>query len=285
MAEVIRYIEYEDVCHLVERLFLEANINLPEDVLASIEEAHLNETHPVAHHVLGKLVENAQIARETHLPICQDTGVACVWVEMGQAVHIKGGNLEKAIQEGVRSAYLKGSFRCSVVRDPLFDRQNTNDNTPAFVHVRIVEGDRLHIVCMPKGFGSENMSALKMFSPSSTKEDIVAFVKDAVVSAAGKPCPPLVLGIGIGGTFDTVAGLAKEALLVPINTPHGNPSYAMLEDEIKCEINKTGIGAQGFGGDTTVLSVKIKTAPTHIAGLPVAVCFGCHACRKAEGTI
>ena len=222
------------------------------------------------------------IASEADLPICQDTGVATVFAEIGRCVHITGGTLQEAVDAGVREAYLDGKLRCSVVADPLYERKNTADNTPVFLHIRQTEGDRLRLVCMPKGFGSENMSRMAMLSPSAGEDDIVSFVCDTVRRAGGRPCPPLVLGIGIGGTFDTVTEMAKHSLTIPIDHRNDDSRYAALADRILHAVNDTGVGAQGFGGSITALGVSIETAPTHIAGLPVAVCCCCHAHRRAE---
>ena len=211
--------------------------------------------------------------------------MAVVFCELGSDVHIVGDTLTNAINEGVRAAYTEGYFRCSVVDDPLFNRKNTTDNTPAVIHTEFVPGETLKITVEPKGFGSENMSRIKMFNPSINKDDIIKFAVDIVKEAGGNPCPPVVLGIGIGGTFDYSAVLAKKALARSISVRNANPQYAALEEEILSELNKTGVGAQGFGGDTTALAVNIEYFPTHIAGLPVAINVNCHIARHAEETI
>lgn len=282
MAEIIRCLHISEIAQAVTRAFIQANKVLPPDIRHALEISASEETSPLCRDVLLRLRENLSAAEEMDLPICQDTGTATVFAEIGRCVHITGGTLQEAVDEGVRMAYLKGKLRCSVVRDPLYDRSNTDDNTPAFLHVRQVEGDRLRLVCMPKGFGSENMSCMTMLSPSAGEEDIIGYVCDAVRRAGGRPCPPLVLGIGIGGTFDTVAEMAKHSLTAPIDRPNDDPLYAALAERILCAVNETGVGAQGFGGNVTALGVSIETAPTHIAGLPVAVCFCCHAARRAE---
>jgi len=282
MAEIIRCLHISEIAEAVAKAFVRANKTLPPDISRALDDSVQAETSPLCRDVLMRLRENLTAAAEKDLPICQDTGVATVFAEIGRCVHISGGTLQNAVDAGVRQAYLDGKLRCSVVRDPLYERSNTADNTPAFLHIRQVEGDRLRLVCMPKGFGSENMSRLIMLSPSATEDDIVAFVYDAVRSAGGRPCPPLVLGIGIGGTFDTVSEMAKHSLATPIDQPCGDPRYAALSMRILKAVNETGVGAQGFGGGVTALGVNIESAPTHIAGLPVAVCFCCHADRRAE---
>jgi fumarate hydratase subunit alpha len=219
------------------------------------------------------------------VPICQDTGLAVVFVELGQKVHIVGGDFEEAINAGVRAAYLDGYMRCSVVGDPLFSRKNTGDNTPAVIHVNIVPGDRLRITAAPKGFGSENKSAIRMFTPAASPRDVSDFVVDTVLRAGGDPCPPVVVGVGIGGTFESAALDAKRALTLPTTYRNPDERYAELEDELLDRINATGIGPQGFGGRTTALAVNIIARPTHIAGLPVAVNVGCHVTRHAEGEL
>lgn len=282
MAEIIRCLHISEIARAVTQAFLRANKVLPPDVCHALETSVSEETSPLCRDVLGRLRENLTAAAEMDLPVCQDTGVATVFAEIGRCVHITGGTLQEAADEGVRAAYLNGKLRCSVVSDPLYGRSNTGDNTPAFLHIRQVEGDRLRLICMPKGFGSENMSCTTMLSPSAGEEDIIGFVCDAVRRAGGRPCPPLVLGIGIGGTFDTVTEMAKHSLTAPIDCPNADPHYAMLAERIRRAVNETGVGAQGFGGSVTALGVNIETAPTHIAGLPVAVCFCCHAARRAE---
>ena len=283
MAEdKIRMIDmYVIECAVAEAL-KEANLALPDDVVDALKKAEAKESSPLAKRAFEYMLKNLEVARTSQLPVCQDTGVVSVIAKVGRLVHIENGSLIEAITNGVKTAYLKNYFRCSVVKDPLYFRQNTKDNTPAVIHIDYVEGDKVELYCMPKGFGSENMSCLKMFSPSASPEDIVQYVVDAVRNAGANPCPPVVLGVGIGGTFDSVAMLAKEALFRPVGSVHSIPQYAELEDKILMAVNQTGIGAQGFGGDTTALGVHINVAPTHVAGLPVAVCFSCYATRRVK---
>lgn len=282
MAEELKTVHVDRIEDTVARMFGEANRILPRDVCDALDRAEREETEPLAKRAIGYLNQNLSIASKTGLPICQDTGAAVVFCEVGSNIRIEGGTLTEAINRGVRRAYLDGGLRCSIVEDPLYGRTNTGDNTPAFVHISYVQGDSLRMIAAPKGFGSENMSALTMMSPSSTEEDIIRFVTDAVEKAGSNPCPPLVLGIGIGGTFDTVGAMAKHALLRPIGETHPHSAYAALEKKILTSVNALRIGAQGFGGKHTALAVHIETAPTHIAGLPVALCICCHACRRVE---
>ena len=247
----------------------------------AIEKAEKNEKWPIANNILNKIIENSHIAAREKIPICQDTGMACVFIEIGQDVHIIGGNLKDAINEGIRQGYNEGFLRKSVVKDPL-DRINTMDNTPAIIYYDIVEGDKLKIKVAPKGFGSENMSQLKMLKPADGLEGIKDFVLKVVKEAGPNPCPPIVVGVGIGGTFDKAANLAKKALVRPLNEKNNNEFYANLEKELLKDVNELGIGPQGFGGKTTALAVNIETYPTHIAGLPVAVNINCHVTRHAE---
>lgn len=282
MDNSIRIIHADEVEKAVESLFFEAARFIPSDVAEAISEACKNEQSSLSRQVLARISDNNRIAAEKGLPICQDCGMAVVFAEIGDRVHISGDTLENAINRGVKRAYLNGDLRCSVVKDPLFDRKNTADNTPAILHVRFVSGDRLKLVVAPKGFGSENMSFLKMMTPAATPEDVVRFVVQSVSSAGSNPCPPIVVGVGIGSDFEGVALLAKKALLRPLNEAHHDPRYAALESKILDEINRLGIGPQGFGGITTALAVHILDAPTHIAGLPVAVNISCHVLRHKE---
>lgn len=281
----MREIKASDITKLVQRLFVEANYTLPPDLAGLIEDASQNEPDPLGKQILCRLCENLKAAKVYNVPICQDTGLAVVFVELGQDVHITGGNFEEAINAGVRAAYLGGYLRCSVVGDPLFSRKNTNDNTPAVIHTRIVPGNKLRIIAAPKGFGSENKSAIKMFTPAATARDVSGFVVETVQKAGGDPCPPIVVGVGIGGTFESAALDAKRALTLPADYRNPDERYAALEEELLERINSTGIGPQGFGGRTTALAVKIIARPTHIAGLPVAVNIGCHVTRHAEGEL
>lgn len=281
----MRIVESSVIKEKVRELFKKANTLLPTDAEELIKEAAKREEDgSVAQSVMGTICDNLNAARDYDLPICQDTGMAVLFAEIGCDVHING-NFERAVNEGVREAYLLEKFRCSVVSEPLFERKNTGDNTPAIIHINIVDGDKIKLIAAPKGFGSENMSALKMFTPSATKEDIVNFVVSAVKNAGSNPCPPIMIGVGIGGTFEQCALLAKRALArdVSVRSPH--PEYARLENEILEKVNTLGIGPQGFGGKTTALCVNIEYFPTHIAGLPVAVNINCHVMRHAEFVI
>ena len=278
----MRTIQSDTIKQAISRLFLSVCQMPGRDALDAIASAYNNETCPPAKEALSQLVENAQVAQQTGMPYCQDTGMAVVFVDLGQDVHVDGP-LPEAINEGVREAYELGYFRKSVL-DPL-TRKNTGDNTPAVIHYNVVPGDRLHIAVAPKGFGSENMSRIAMLKPSDGIDGIRAFILDCVKSAGGSPCPPVVLGIGIGGTFELCALLAKKQLLRPIGSVNEDDTLARLESELKDEINALGIGALGFGGQHYCLSVHIGKYPTHIAGLPVAVNFQCHAARHAHITL
>ncbi len=277
-------VTYEQIAETVERLCIEANTKLPEDVCRAIWQRREEEASPVGRSILGDLVENFTFASEKGLPICQDTGMAVVYAELGQEVHITGGLLTDAVNEGVARGYVGGHLRCSVVADPL-RRENTGDNTPAVLHLRLVAGDKLRFTVAPKGFGSENMTVLKMFTPAATAEDIVSFVTEAVERAGSNPCPPVVVGVGLGGTSEVAVGLAKEALLLPVEQPNPDPFYAALEREILSRVNALGIGPQGLGGSTTALCAHILKSPTHIAGLPCAVNLGCHVTRHASAVL
>ena len=260
------------------RLCIEANTRLAEDGQAAIEDFRHREDWAIARGVLDQIVENFQIAADENVPICQDTGMACVFLEVGQEVHLVGGGLYDAVNEGVRRGYREGYLRKSVVADPI-RRGNTGDTTPAMIHTDIVPGDRVKITVGPKGFGSENMSAVKMLKPSDGLEGVKKFVLDTVEAAGPNPCPPMVVGVGIGGTFEKAAFLAKKALMRPLDLRNPDPYYAELEAELLSKINGLGIGPQGFGGLTTALGLNIEVLPTHIAGLPCAVNIGCHATR------
>ncbi len=277
----IRRIDANIVSDAVRDLFLEANTHLPSDVSECIASLCEQETSPTAKQVLSCLCDNAACASELNLPICQDTGMAVVFADVGEDVHIEGDTLQGAVDRGVREAYVNGALRLSIVKDPLFDRVNTNDNTPALLHIRTIPGDRLVLTAAPKGFGSENMSALRMFTPAATAADIRDYVVDVVRRAGSNPCPPITVGVGLGSDFEGAACLAKRALILPVEEKNSDPRYAALEEEILNAINALGIGAQGFGGDYTALCVHIMTAPTHIAGLPCAVNIGCHVNRHA----
>ena len=270
-----------EIISAVKKMCIDANYYLSSDVTTKINECYIEEKWPVAHDILGKILENIEIAKEDQVPICQDTGIACIFVEIGQEIHIIGGSLEDAINEGVRQGYTQGYLRKSVVLDPI-SRINSNDNTPAIINYKIVPGQLLKIKVAPKGFGSENMSQLKMLKPSDGIEGVKKFIMQVVKEAGPNPCPPIVVGIGIGGTFDRVAYLAKCALVRPLNQRNPNPFYSSLEEMLLKDINLLGIGPQGLGGKTTALAVNIETYPTHIAGLPVAVNINCHVTRHAQ---
>lgn len=273
----MREIQTAKITETVRRLCIEANCHLPKDVQECIQNCRTCETFPVAQDILNQIVENYQIADQNNVPICQDTGMACVFVEIGQDVHVNG-SLEEAIHEGVRQGYTDGYLRKSVVRDPI-DRVNTGDNTPAMIYYDIVPGDQMKITVAPKGFGSENMSQIKMLKPSDGLQGVKDFILKAVEDAGPNPCPPIVVGVGVGGTFDKAALMAKKALIRSADSHNADPFYAALENEMLEKINALGIGPQGFGGRTTALKVNIEKCPTHIAGLPVAVNINCHVTR------
>jgi fumarate hydratase subunit alpha len=283
MENDMRSIDSKVIEDTVARLCIEANLRLPPDVINAIERAEKAEPWDGAKRILSLLGDNVRIASEKTLPVCQDTGMACVFVELGQNVHIEG-DFEQAVNNGVRRGYGEGYLRKSVVCDPLC-RVNTGDNTPALVTVKLTRGDKMRITVMPKGFGSENMSALKMLKPADGVEGVRNFVLDTVEKAGANPCPPIIVGVGIGGSFDKAACLAKHALLRPVNEPNPDEYYAALERELLDKINALGIGPQGFGGKTTALAVLIEAMPTHVAGLPVAVNISCHATRRASASL
>ncbi len=275
----MRTVKAEDISAAVAELCIRANKQLPEDIVRAMDSAREGEPWPVAKATLGVLCRNIEAAGNMDLPVCQDTGMACVFASLGQDVHIEG-DFNAAVNEGVRRGYEQGYLRKSVVGDPL-RRVNTGDNTPAAITVELVPGDRLELTVVPKGFGSENMSRLAMLKPADGVEGVKRFVLDTVKAAGSNPCPPIVVGVGIGGTFDKAAALAKHALLRPVDRPNQDEFYAALEADMLREINSLGIGPQGFGGRTTALAVNIETMPTHVAGLPVAVNISCHVTRRA----
>ncbi len=279
----MRTITSEKISSAVAELCIKANRQLPGDIEHALRRAEAEEPWPLAKDCLGVLRGNLQAARDSYLPICQDTGLVCVFVRLGQDVHL-AGDFYEAINEGVRRGYEEGYLRKSVVADPL-RRVNTGDNTPAAITVDIVPGDGLELTVVPKGFGSENMSALKMLRPSDGAEGVKRFVMESVLAAGGNPCPPMVIGVGLGGTFDKAALLAKHALLRPIDSPNPDPYYAALENELLHMVNSLGIGPQGFGGKTTALGLNIETMPTHVAGLPAAVNISCHVTRRASAVL
>lgn len=283
MENDMRSIDSKVIEDTVARLCIEANLRLPPDVINAIERAEKAEPWDGAKRILSLLGDNVRIASEKTLPVCQDTGMACVFVELGQDVHIDG-DFEEAVNNGVRRGYSEGYLRKSVVCD-LLRRVNTGDNTPALLTVKLTRGDKMRITVMPKGFGSENMSALKMLKPADGVEGVKNFVLETVEKAGANPCPPIIVGVGIGGSFDKAAYLAKHALLRPVDEPNPDEYYAALESELLDKINALGIGPQGFGGKTTALAVLIEAMPTHVAGLPVAVNISCHATRRASASL
>jgi len=277
----MREIKVSQIIEAIRKLCIDANYYLGSDIKNRLIKSHEEEEWDIAKGILNKILINADIAKNEDMPMCQDTGVACVFIEIGQEVQVVGGGLEDAINEGVRQGYKDGYLRKSVVKDPL-DRVNTKDNTPAMIYYNIVPGDKLKITVAPKGFGSENMSQIKMLKPSDGLQGVKDFIIKVVKEAGPNPCPPIIVGVGIGGTFDKAATIAKKALIRSIDVRNENPFYAELEEELVTMINELGIGPQGFGGKTTALAVNIETYPTHIAGLPVAVNINCHATRHAE---
>lgn len=281
----MREINVSKITKAVKELVIKANKILPSDLVDCIGCSKACESNETAKSILSDLEANIEAARELDIPVCQDTGMAVIFAEIGQDVHIVGGNFEDAVNDGVSQGYVDGLLRKSVVRDPFYDRVNTNDNTPAIIHTRIVDGDKIKITAAPKGFGSENMSKLKMFTPSAKREDIVDYIVDVVKTAGSNPCPPVVIGVGIGGDFEYSAVLAKKALCRSVSERNSVDFYKDMEEELLEKINSLDIGPQGFGGKTTVLSVNIETYPTHIAGLPVAVNVGCHVTRHASKEI
>lgn len=274
----MRELSVKEITKAIRWLCIDANLYLPPDLAGLIKKAECHEQFPLGKEILSDLIKNLDAADELQVPICQDTGIAVVFLSIGQELHLTEGDLTEAVNEGVRQGYIDGNLRCSVVGDPLF-RENTGDNTPAVLHVSIVPGDNIIITVAPKGFGSENMSRIKMFNPNTSPCEIIGFVCDTVKSGGGNPCPPLVIGVGIGGDFELSAFLAKKALCRSVSLRNPDSRYEALELEILREVNKLQIGVQGFGGDTTALCVNIEQYPTHIAGLPVAVNIGCHVTR------
>ena len=272
-----------EITEAVRKLCLEANLNLPQDVRDALRTARENEPWMPAKENLCLLEENLRIADEKQVPLCQDTGAVCVFAEIGNEVHING-DFARAVNQGVREAYGEGFFRKSIVADPI-RRGNTEDNTPAFITYELTVGDELKLTVMPKGFGSENMSRIAMLKPADGEQGVIDFVVETVRLAGSNPCPPIIVGVGIGGSFDKAPYLAKKALMRPVNTANADEYYARLEAHLKEEINRTGLGPEGFGGLTTCLGVLIETMPTHVAGMPVAVNISCHATRRASLTL
>lgn len=280
----MREIPCEAVTALVERLCVGAATILPDDLCRTIAAAKEQEVSPVGRDILEDLEQNFVMAREKGVPICQDTGMAVVFLRLGQEVHITGGSLRGAVDEGVRRGYVNGHLRCSVVADPL-RRTNTGDNTPAVLHVELVEGDEFTVTLAPKGFGSENMSAMKLFTPAASREDIEDWIAGCVDKAGSNPCPPVIVGVGLGGTIEQCALEAKKALLAPMDQPNPDPYYADMEEKTLAKINRLGIGPQGMGGRVTALGVHIRPTATHIAGLPCVVNMSCHVTRHAVGAL
>lgn len=278
----MRTIDVSQITAAIAKMAVDANYYLSDDIREALEAGQEREESPLGKAILGQLVENACIARDEEVPICQDTGMAVIFMEIGQDVHITGGDLFEAVNAGVAKGYTEGYLRKSVVAEPLFNRKNTGNNTPAVLHTTIVPGDKVKIILAPKGFGSENMSALRMFKPAEGLPAIRKFLTETIFNAGSNPCPPIVIGMGIGGTMEKAALLAKKALLRPINKRSTHPEYAQLEQEFLDLVNKTGVGPQGLGGRVTALAVNIEFYPTHIAGLPVAININCHATRHAE---
>jgi fumarate hydratase subunit alpha len=281
---ILREIQASTITEVVERLCIEANEHLPDDVKAAIRSCRACEDWEIAGGVLDQIIENFEIADAQNVPVCQDTGMACVFLEIGQDVHIVGGDLSEAVDNGVRRGYDRGYLRKSVVKDPV-RRGNTGDNTPAMLYTEIVPGEQIKVTVGPKGFGSENMSAIRMFKPSAGLQGIKDFILETVENAGPNPCPPMVVGVGIGGTFDKAALLAKKALMRPLDSQHPDPYYADLEKEMLAKINELGIGPQGFGGRTTAIGLNIETMPTHIAGMPCAINISCHVTRHKTEVI
>lgn len=281
----MREVNSSQITETVKRLVVEANKILPQELVSCISCFKESEENGTAKSILCDLESNIAAAKELDIPVCQDTGMAVIFAEIGQDVHISGENFEDAVNRGVAQGYTEGLLRKSVVRDPFYDRVNTQNNTPAVIHTRIVPGDKIKITAAPKGFGSENMSALKMFTPSAQRGDITGFIVDTVKKAGSNPCPPIVVGVGIGGDFEYCALLAKKALCRSVSKRNDNEFYAEMENELLEKINALDIGPQGFGGRTTALAVNIERYPTHIAGLPVAVNIGCHVTRHAAAEI
>ncbi|HDH09958.1 MAG TPA: fumarate hydratase [Chloroflexi bacterium] len=281
----MREISCDEIAQTVARLCMDANFYLGEDVLAALRRAREEEISPIGREILDQILRNAEIAAREKLPLCQDCGLTVVFLELGQDVHIVGGNLYDAINEGVRRGYEEGYLRKSVVDRPFSARVNTKDNTPAVIHTEVVPGDKLKITVCPKGGGSENMSYLKMLSPAAGRQGVIDFVVDCVDRSGANPCPPIIVGVGIGGTIDQTTLIAKKALLRPVGQPHPDPEVAELEAEILERVNKLGIGPQGFGGKVTALAVHVETFPCHIASLPVAVNIQCHSARHKEAIL
>lgn len=281
---MMRTIHAQKITDAVQKLCRDAAFYLPEDAWKALEKAYKEETSSMGRDIIQQIIDNDRIAAKETIPLCQDTGLVVVFMEIGQDVHIDGGDMSSAVHEGVRRAYQENFLRKSIVRDPL-DRVNTGDNTPAMIHCEIIPGDKIHITVAPKGGGSENMSNLKMLPPSAGREGVIGFVVRTVKEAHANPCPPIIVGVGIGANFEGCALLAKKALVRTVGSSNPDPDYARLEIELLRKINELNIGPQGFGGKITALAVHIEKAPCHITGIPVAVNIQCHAARHAEVTV
>lgn len=275
----MRKLDVKKITETIRRMTVEVNTDLPQDVEQALVESRAKEESPFGQYCLDQILANAKLARCEKQAMCQDTGTMVVYLNIGQDLHLVGGDLTEAVNEGIRLGYDEGYLRRSMVEEPVFDRVNTGDNTPAVIHINIVPGDKLELTLMPKGGGAENMGALGMLKPTAGKDGIVDFVVDAVSRAGGNPCPPIIVGVGIGGTMEKATEIAKEALARPIGSSHADPRYAAMEAEILEKVNKLGIGPQGLGGRVTALAVHVNTHPCHIASLPVAVNINCHAAR------
>jgi fumarate hydratase subunit alpha len=273
------------ITQTIKTLFMEANVDIGSSMLSALQRHVKTEASPLGQSVLSQIIENDQVAKTKRMPICQDTGMSVVFVRLGQDVHLIDGDLNEAIHEGVRQAYRDGFLRKSVVSDPLFERRNTQDNTPAVIHVELVSGDRVELEVMPKGFGSENMSALKLFAPSVGIEGVKRFILQTIQNAGPNACPPMIVGVGIGGTFELAALMAKKAVLRSTDHPSLDPRYAALEEQLLEEANALGLGPAGLGGTTTAMAINIESYPTHIASIPVAVNISCHASRHAKAIV
>ncbi len=278
----MRIIQSEEIVQAVESLCTPAAVKLPDDVMNALRKSIVLEQSPLGKSILSQVVENGDIAARESRPICQDTGYAVVFAEIGQECYVEGATIEEAIQDGIRQGYQKGYLRKSIVDDPLFDRKNSTDNTPAVIHLSTVKGDTIKLILAPKGGGSENMSKINMMKPSDGEDGVFRFVVDSVINSGGNPCPPTIVGVGIGGTFEKCAEMAKRSLLREVGSVHPDPRYAALENRILEAINNSGVGPQGLGGTVTALAVHIKTYPCHIAQMPVAVNLNCHAARHSE---
>jgi fumarate hydratase subunit alpha len=281
----MREIDVKRVTEAVAKCCIDSCYYLPEGVLAKLKAGQKTEVSSLGRQVLGTIIENAELAKKKSVPLCQDTGLTVVFIEIGQEIHFTGGSLEQAIHAGVAKGYTEGYLRKSSVDDPLFLRKNTGDNTPAIIHARVVPGDKVHIIVSPKGCGSENMGALRMLKPADGVDGLISFVLETITNAGSNPCPPVTVGIGVGGNMERAAELAKYSLTRPIGEHNANPKYKELEERLLTLVNKTGVGPSGLGGSTTALAVNIEYAPTHIGGLPCAVNLNCHAARRAEAEI